>query len=107
MGRCFRQFGYPFARAKYRVKIPPGVPKESDTLLFLGDLSGIKVTEFVQHAIEYLPSKDLDFTLIDKETCSGVPLLDSGEEEILAEYIQAARCFHLAFIGLTNPTYAR
>src|SRR5271157_5219783 len=88
MVQCFRQFGYPFARAKYRVKVPPGVPAESDTLLFLGCLGGIKVPEFAQHAIEYLLSRGVDFTLLEKETCSGVPLLDSGEEEVLAECIQ-------------------
>jgi len=88
MVACFKQFGFPFNRPKYRVKVPPNVPKESDTLLFLGCLSGIMLPEFTLHAIEYLLSKGVDFTILDKETCCGIPLLDSGETEVLAECIQ-------------------
>jgi Fe-S oxidoreductase len=88
MVRCFQQYGYPFANKKYRVKVPAGVPKESDTLLFIGCLGGIKVPEFAQHAMEYLLSKGVDFTILEHETCSGIPLLDSGEEEVLAGCVQ-------------------
>ncbi len=88
MMTCFKQFGYPFSRPKYRVKVPPNVPKDSETLLFLGCLSGIKLPEFTLHAIEYLLGKGIDFTILDKETCCGIPLLDSGETEVLAECVQ-------------------
>ena len=58
------------------------MPKESDTLLFMGCLSSMKVPKYTLNAIKYMLSKGHHFTILDREVCCGIPLLDSGEKEI-------------------------
>ncbi len=84
----YRKFDTPFNQSKYRLKIPEEISKDSDTLLFMGCLSTIKIPKYTLNAIRYLQSKEIHFTVLDKEVCCGIPLIDSGETEILEELMQ-------------------
>jgi Fe-S oxidoreductase len=79
MRDSFQKYGTPFSQNYYRFDIPEEVPEESDTLLFMGCLSYIKVPKYTLNAINYLLSKNIDFTILDKELCCGIPALDSGD----------------------------
>lgn len=83
MIESYKQYDIPYSQSEYRLKIPENIPKKSDTLLFMGCLSSIKVPEFTLNAINYMLSKGYHFTILERETCCGIPLLDSGESEIL------------------------
>jgi len=84
MRESFRKWGTPFNTNKYRVKIPETLQKDSDTLLFMGCLSYLKVPKFTQHAIEYLINKGIDFTILEHEFCCGIPAFESGDTESLS-----------------------
>ena len=88
MIESFEKFDTPFNQSNYRLKIPEEVPKDSDTLLFMGCLSSMKVPEFTSNAIKYMLSKGHNFTILDREICCGIPLIDSGESEILKELVK-------------------
>ncbi|MHA1314279.1 MAG: heterodisulfide reductase-related iron-sulfur binding cluster [Candidatus Helarchaeota archaeon] len=88
MIKSFKQHGTPFGRSAYRLKIPSEVPEESDTLLFMGCLSTMKVPRFTLNAIRYLLSKGYHFTVLETEACCGIPLLDSGETEVLNQLVK-------------------
>lgn len=88
MVESFKKYDTPFNQSKYRLKIPEEVPKTSDTLLFMGCLSFIKVPKFTLHAIEYLLKQGYNFTILEKEVCCGIPLLDSGETEFLGKCVE-------------------
>lgn len=79
MRESFQKYDTPFNQNDYRFDIPKGVPKDSDTLLFMGCLSYIKVPKYTLNAINYLLSKNIEFTILDKEICCGIPALDSGD----------------------------
>jgi Fe-S oxidoreductase len=83
MLESYRKYDTPFHQSAYRLKIPPEVPKDSDTLLFMGCLSTIKVPRYTRSAIDYLLAKEIDFTVLEREVCCGIPLIDSGETEML------------------------
>ena len=84
----FKKFDTPFNQSDYRLKIPEQVPKKSDTLLFMGCLSSMKVPDYTLNAITYLLSKGHHFTILDHEVCCGIPLIDSGESEILEDLMK-------------------
>ncbi|MHA1379717.1 MAG: heterodisulfide reductase-related iron-sulfur binding cluster [Candidatus Helarchaeota archaeon] len=88
MNDSYKKFDTPFNQSEYRLKIPEEVPKESDTLFFMGCLSSMKVPRFTLNAIKYMLSKGHHFTILEREVCYGIPLLDSGEKEILEGLIQ-------------------
>ncbi|NVM31052.1 MAG: (Fe-S)-binding protein [Candidatus Helarchaeota archaeon] len=83
MLESYRKYDTPFNQSKYRFKIPEEVPKDSDTLFYMGCLSTIKIPRYTLNAIKYLLSKEIDFTVLDQEACCGIPLVDSGETEML------------------------
>ncbi len=83
MVESYRKYNTPFNQSEYRLKIPEEVPKDSDTLFFMGCLSTIKIPKYTENAIRYLLSKEIDFTVLDREICCGIPLIDSGETEVL------------------------
>ncbi len=91
MLESYRKFGTPFHQSKYRLKIPPEVSKDSDTLFFMGCLSTIKVPRFTRSAIDYLLSKGVEFSVLETEICCGLPLLDSGETEMLDALMEKNR----------------
>jgi len=88
MNKSFKQFDTPFSQSEYRLKIPEGVQKDSDTLFFMGCLSSMKVPRFTLNAIKYMLSKGHHFTILDREICCGIPLLDSGESATLEELMK-------------------
>ncbi len=71
-------FGTPFTMNKSRVNFPEGIPKESETLLYLGCFTAVKTPVYAENLIKYLLHKKIDFTLLDKEICCGYPILCNG-----------------------------
>jgi len=57
---------------------PEGIPKNSDTLFFMGCLSTIRIPKYSNHALEFLLKQKIDFTILDTEICCGWHLLASG-----------------------------
>ena len=87
MIESYKECYAPFGSNKYRLKIPEDLPKKSETLVFMGCLSYTKIPRFTLNAIKYLQSQKIHFTILGTEVCCGIPLLDSGEKEILNELI--------------------
>ncbi|HUX99154.1 MAG TPA: (Fe-S)-binding protein [Candidatus Deferrimicrobium sp.] len=83
MLKSYEKYGTPFNQSEYRLKVPQEIPKDSDTLLYMGCLSTIKVPDFTLNGIKYLLSKNIHFTVLEQEFCCGIPLVDSGETEML------------------------
>ena len=88
MMESFKEYKTPFFTNQYKLKIPEVVPKKSDKLVFMGCLSYIKIPRYTLNALNYLLSKNVHFTILNQEICCGIPLIDSGEEELLKELIK-------------------
>jgi Fe-S oxidoreductase len=61
-----------------RIKKPESIPKESDTLFFMGCLSTIRIPRYTEHALQYLLKENIDFTILETEKCCGWHLISSG-----------------------------
>jgi Fe-S oxidoreductase len=83
MQQWFEEFRTPYPTNEMRIKIPDGVPQESDTLFFMGCLSTIRIPKYTEHSIEYLLKQNVDFTILDKEICCGWPFYVSGSNKEL------------------------
>ncbi|MBD3193958.1 MAG: hypothetical protein GF317_02815 [Candidatus Lokiarchaeota archaeon] len=98
MRKCFEKYRTPYPMNEMRIKIPEGIPKESDTLFFMGCLSTMKIPRYTQHALEYLLYHDIDFTILDKEICCGWPWYVSGSnrelEVCMSENIEIFKDFN-------------
>ncbi len=88
MLKSYNEYAAPFGTNKYRLKIPEDIPKKSETLVFMGCLSYTKIPRYTFNAIKYLQSQNIHFTILETEVCCGIPLLDSGEKEVLHELIE-------------------
>ncbi|MBD3351809.1 MAG: hypothetical protein GF364_10020 [Candidatus Lokiarchaeota archaeon] len=75
---CFEEYGTPYPTNEMRVRFPEGIPQESDTLFFMGCLCTIRLPRYTEHALKYLLSKEVDFTVLDKEVCCGYPAFAAG-----------------------------
>jgi Fe-S oxidoreductase len=78
MRECFEKYRTPYPMKQMRIKIPEGIPEDSETLFFMGCLSTMKIPKYTQHALEYLLHRDIDFTILDEEICCGWPWYVSG-----------------------------
>jgi Fe-S oxidoreductase len=78
MKEWFEKFRSPYPTNKMRIKRPEGIPKESNTLFFMGCLSTIRIPNYTEHALEYLLKNNVDFTILDQEICCGWPWYISG-----------------------------
>ncbi|MGV9171056.1 MAG: (Fe-S)-binding protein [Promethearchaeia archaeon] len=78
MVECFKKYRTPYPTNEMRVRIPHGIPEDSDTLFFMGCLSTIRIPRYTQHALEYLLAQEVDFTILDEEICCGWPWYVSG-----------------------------
>ncbi|MHA1229694.1 MAG: (Fe-S)-binding protein [Candidatus Helarchaeota archaeon] len=87
MANSFKKYGNPFNRDKFRFKIPNEVSEDSDTLFYLGCLSYAKVPNFTLNAIKYLLRNNIDFTILKKEFCCGIPAFEAGDTNTLNELI--------------------
>jgi Fe-S oxidoreductase len=74
----FQKYRTPYPTNKMRIKIPEGIPSESDTLFFMGCLSTIRIPKYTEHALQYLLNQNIDFTILEEEICCGWHLLASG-----------------------------
>ncbi|MBN1802662.1 MAG: (Fe-S)-binding protein [Candidatus Lokiarchaeota archaeon] len=81
MRRCFHDFRTPYPTNQMRIKRPPGIPKESETLYFMGCLSTIRIPKYTEHSLKYLLKQGIEFTILDKEICCGWPWFASGSME--------------------------
>lgn len=77
----FVNYQTPYPTDKMRIRKPEGIQEESKTLFFMGCLSTIRIPRFTEHALKYLLSQKIDFTILDKEVCCGYPLYVSGEKK--------------------------
>ncbi len=78
MIECFRNYRTPYPSNKMRIRAPEGIPKESDTLFYMGCLSTIRIPRYTEHSLKYLLKQKVDFTILDKEICCGWPWFASG-----------------------------
>ncbi|MFX1302276.1 MAG: (Fe-S)-binding protein [Promethearchaeota archaeon] len=78
MREYFEKYRSPYPTNKMRIKRLKEIPKESDTLFFMGCLSTIRIPEYTQHALQYLLQQEIDFTILDTEICCGWHLKISG-----------------------------
>ena len=81
MREFFEKYRSPYPSNKMRIKRPKNIPKNSDTLLFMGCLSTIRIPRFTEHALKFLLKHKIDFTILDTEICCGWHLLVSGLRE--------------------------
>jgi len=81
MRECFEEYRTPYPMNQMRVKIPAGIPEDSDTLFFMGCLSTMKIPRYTQHSLEYLLHQEIDFTILDEEICCGWPWYVSGSNK--------------------------
>lgn len=79
MIECFRKYRTPYPSNKMRIKTPEGIPKESDTLFYMGCLSTIRIPRYTEHSLKYLLKQKVDFTILDKEICCGWPWFASAK----------------------------
>jgi Fe-S oxidoreductase len=79
----FHKYRTPYPTNKMRIKKPKGLPLKSDTLFFMGCLSTIRIPKYTEHALRYLLSQNIDFTILDKEICCGWHLKVGGLPEYL------------------------
>ena len=78
MRENFEKYRSPYPTNKMRIKRLKEIPKNSDTLLFMGCLSTIRIPQYTNHALEYLLQQEIDFTILDTEICCGWHLKISG-----------------------------
>ena len=78
MIECFEEYRSPYPTNDMRIKKPEGIPKESNTLFFMGCLSTIRIPKYTEHALKYLLKENIDFTILETEICCGWHLISSG-----------------------------
>ncbi len=78
MVEYFEKFRSPYPTNKMRIKKSKDISRESDTLLFMGCLSTIRIPKYTQHALQYLIQQEIDFTILDTEICCGWHLKING-----------------------------
>ncbi|HEC40191.1 MAG TPA: (Fe-S)-binding protein [bacterium] len=74
----FKKFRSPYPSNKMRIKKPKNLSLKSDTLLFMGCLSTIRIPKYTEHVLEYLLNQKVEYTILDTEICCGWHLLASG-----------------------------
>jgi Fe-S oxidoreductase len=74
----FEKYRTPYPTNKMRIRIPEGIPDDSDTLFFMGCLSTIRIPRYTEHALKYLLQQKVNFTILDEEICCGWPWFVSG-----------------------------
>ena len=78
MKETFRRHGTPYKNNESRIKLPKDVKKESKTLLYFGCFTSVKTPRYGEHAAEYLRSKGVEFTVLEREICCGYPIWVTG-----------------------------
>ncbi|MFW9865832.1 MAG: (Fe-S)-binding protein [Candidatus Thorarchaeota archaeon] len=75
---CFEKYRSPYPTNKMRIRKPNEIPQNSDTLLFMGCLSTVRIPRYTEHALKYLLNHNIDFTILETEICCGWHLKISG-----------------------------
>jgi len=86
-------YGTPFTKNKSRVKVPSGIPSNSEVLLYLGCFTTVKTPKYAENLIKYLLHKKIDFTILEEETCCGYPILCNGEMDTYRNLVNKNRTF--------------
>lgn len=81
MKDCFNKYRTPYPTNKMRIKIPEGIREKSDTLVYMGCLSTIRIPQYTEHALQYLLKNGVKFTILDEEICCGWPWFVSGSRD--------------------------
>lgn len=76
---ALKVYGTPFTKNKSRVKLPEGISKKSETLLYFGCFTTVKTPKYAENIAKYLIKREIDFTIIEQEICCGYPILCTGE----------------------------
>jgi Fe-S oxidoreductase len=84
----FNDHRTPYNYGKMRIKPPEGIPKESETLYYMGCLSTIRIPRYTEDSIRYLLKRNVDFTILEQEICCGYPFYVSGA---MKEYEEAKK----------------
>jgi Fe-S oxidoreductase len=81
MKEFFEKYRSPYPSNTMRIKKPKDIPKESETLFFMGCLSTIRIPRYTEHALKFLLKQNINFTILETEICCGWHLLVSGLRE--------------------------
>lgn len=73
------KYGTPFKLNKSRIKHVEAVRLKSKTLLYFGCFTTVKTPKYGESIAKYLLSKNIEFTILEKEICCGYPILCTGE----------------------------
>ena len=84
----FKEHGTPYENYRNRMKLPDGIPQESDTLLYFGCFTSYKVPKYGEQAAQYLFDQGVDFTVREKEICCAYPILTIGEIDTYRELVE-------------------
>jgi Fe-S oxidoreductase len=75
---ALKTYKTPFIMNKSRLKIPEGIPRKSDTLLYFGCFTTVKTPKYGEDIIKYLLKQSIEFCILEKEDCCGYPILCTG-----------------------------
>lgn len=86
--KIFQEHGTPYENHRNRMKLPEGIPTDSDTLLYFGCFTSYKVPTYGEQAAQYLFDQGIDFSIIKKEICCAYPILTIGEIETYRDLVR-------------------
>jgi fumarate reductase (CoM/CoB) subunit B len=78
MIETFEQYGTPYKNNKSRIKLPEGIKKKSDVLLYFGCFTSVKTPKYGESAAKYLIHQHVDFSILNEEICCGYPIYVTG-----------------------------
>ncbi len=61
------------------MKLPEGIPQDSETLLYFGCFTSYKVPKYGEQTAQYLLDQGVDYCVLEKEICCAYPILTIGE----------------------------
>jgi Fe-S oxidoreductase len=92
---ALKVYGTPFTKNKSRVKLPEGVLKESNILLYFGCFTTVKTPKYAENIAKYLIKNNVKFSVIPQEICCGYPILCTGEKETYEYLVEKNKQFFL------------
>ena len=92
---ALKEYGTPFTKNKSRVKLPEGVLKKSNILLYFGCFTTVKTPKYAENIAKYLIKRNVNFTVIPQEICCGYPILCTGEKETYEYLVEKNKQFFI------------
>ena len=87
----YEEYGTPFKYNKNRIKVPDGISKNSETLLYFGCFTSIKNPKYGEHAAYYLFKHNIEYSILKKEICCAYPILVTGDIETYNKLVERNR----------------